>query len=29
MIEMSILWALVIALFALNREPSNERTAQQ
>lgn len=28
MIDMSILWALVLALFALNREPSNERTGR-
>jgi hypothetical protein len=29
MIDMSILWALVLALFALNREPPNERTGRQ
>ena len=29
MINMSILWALVLALFALNREPSSERKERQ
>lgn len=29
MIDMSILWALVLALFALNHEPSNARTERQ
>jgi hypothetical protein len=29
MLDMSILWALVLALFALNREPSSERTGRQ
>jgi hypothetical protein len=29
MIAMSILWALVLALFALNREVPNERAGRQ
>ncbi len=29
MIEMSIFWALVLALFALNGEPTKERTGRQ
>jgi hypothetical protein len=29
MIDMSILWALVLALFALNHEPSNAKTERQ